>query len=348
MTSSVRSCWEGISRYRCAIPTPWPRSRTFLPVSPRREVTLIESGPVARMFALNVAAVQGAGPDPPDLAAHGSGVAAICQLRDITAAWGAERIRSDFVANVSHELRSPLSVLIGFIETLKGPASGDHAALKRFLDIMDAESRRMARLVDDLLSLSRVESSEHVPPSGTVNVHDMISETCESFATRAAEKEITIEMELDADVGAIPGDRDELLEVLHNLVDNAIKYGRHKSVVRIDTRRESRIPETGVAGIAITVTNLGEVIASETSAAIDRKILSRRQGTVSISWRNRSGACDRQAHCQPSSWPPAHREHTGEGQRGHRVPAPGAPRVTGLWRPEQALADRNCSRIRSG
>jgi len=113
---------------------------------------------------------------------------AIVILHDVSSAAAAEKMRADFVANVSHELRSPLSSLVGFIETLKGAARTDTPARERFLDIMDGEAQRMARLIDDLLSLSKVESLEHVRPKGQVDLIHVLEEVRDTLLPRAGEK----------------------------------------------------------------------------------------------------------------------------------------------------------------
>src|SRR5439155_19956967 len=114
-----------------------------------------------------------------------AGAAAILTLHDVTALKRSEQMRADFVANAGHELKTPLASLIGFIETLRGPAREDAAARERFLDIMDAQARRMARLVDDLLSLSHIELNEHVAPTGRVALAAVIDEVASGLELRA-------------------------------------------------------------------------------------------------------------------------------------------------------------------
>ncbi len=219
----------------------------------RRTVTLTLPVPVQRSFEVHAVRL-----DEPARPIH-----AVLVLHDITLAEGAERIRTDFVANVSHELRSPLSSLVGFIETLKGAARDDEAARMRFLDIMEAEADRMARLIDDLLSLSRVEANEHVPPQGEVASLALVEEVAATLAERARERNVRIEISARGNVPPVQGDRDELTEVFHNLIDNALKYGRPGMPVHISIRRVDRIPELGGAGVAFAVRDHGEGIAPE-------------------------------------------------------------------------------------
>ncbi len=221
-------------------------------------VTLTETVPVARVLEMNIAGL------PETVADTGLASArAVCHLSDVTASRESERMRADFVANVSHELRSPLSVLIGFIETLKASVYDDLQATARFLDIMDIESQRMARLVDDLLSLSRVEACEHILPTTVIDLREVIDEVVYSVSARAREKNVNIDCLFDTNIRSITGDRDEMVEVFHNLVDNALKYGRKKLPIRIRVQDEPRIPDIGSPGIAITVRNFGLVIAAE-------------------------------------------------------------------------------------
>lgn len=188
---------------------------------------------------------------------------AVLVLRDETRARQAERSHADFVANASHELRSPLSALIGFIETLRGPATDDAAARERFLKLMHAEAMRMARLIDDLMSLTRVEIDEHVPPRDAVRLGDVLSITAETLGARAAAKQMPIEVDCPPEIPAVIGDEDQLIQVFLNLVDNAVKYGRPATAIRIQARMVDRHPEAGVAGVVVTVRDNGEGIGAE-------------------------------------------------------------------------------------
>ncbi|MEX0814581.1 MAG: histidine kinase dimerization/phospho-acceptor domain-containing protein, partial [Dongiaceae bacterium] len=122
------------------------------------------------------------------------GAVALVSLHDLTQAKRAERLRADFVANASHELRTPLSTLVGFIETLRGPARDDTEARERFLAIMQEQAGRMGRLVDDLLSLSRIELDEHSPPTGRVELGRVVAGVADALGLKAAEKAMTIEI----------------------------------------------------------------------------------------------------------------------------------------------------------
>ncbi len=158
---------------------------------------------------------------------------ALLILSDRTRERAVERTRADFVANASHELRTPLASLKGFIDTLRGPAADDLPAQRRFLAIMAEQAERMNRLIDDLLSLSRIELLEHQPPSGTVDLADLTRRILEGFEPRLAARHITLTLNVSPGLPTITADSDQLAQVLTNLVDNAVKYGRDGGEVRI-------------------------------------------------------------------------------------------------------------------
>ena len=136
-----------------------------------------------------------------------------------------EEMRADFVANASHELRTPLAALSGFIDTLQGPARDDPKARERFLGIMHIQATRMARLIDDLLSLSRVELSAHVRPDTLVDIVPIILQVVDGLEPLARERQVAIDIDLPDAAAWIAGDREELLRLFENLVENALKYG---------------------------------------------------------------------------------------------------------------------------
>jgi two-component system phosphate regulon sensor histidine kinase PhoR len=150
---------------------------------------------------------------------------AVVSMRDETDARRMEQMRADFLANASHELRTPLASLAGFIETLKGHAKDDPKARDRFLDIMTAQAERMRRLIVDLLSLSRIELNEHIPPSGEADLSQIALDVIDGLSPIAGRKGVKLAPNLPA-MGAarLCGDRDQIVQVVQNLVDNAIKY----------------------------------------------------------------------------------------------------------------------------
>jgi two-component system phosphate regulon sensor histidine kinase PhoR len=155
---------------------------------------------------------------------NGSQTAAVASLRDLTEARRVERMRVDFVANASHELRTPLASLLGFVETLQGPAKDDAQARVRFLAIMREQAQRMARLVDDLLSLSRIEQHLHLRPDTPVDLTMLVAHIVDTLTPIAEDNGLTLSVDLTPTV-IVPGDRDELARVVENLIENAIKYG---------------------------------------------------------------------------------------------------------------------------
>ncbi len=180
-------------------------------------------------------------------------------LSDRTRERAVERMRADFVANASHELRTPLASLIGFIETLRGPAADDPAAQHRFLGIMAEQGQRMNRLIDDLLSLSRIELTEHVAPSGLVDLASLTETIAAGLAPLFTARKVTLESRIEPGLPRIVGDRDQMGQVLQNLLENAIKYGRDGGFIHLDARRVAR---AGVDGIAVRVRDEGDGISA--------------------------------------------------------------------------------------
>jgi two-component system phosphate regulon sensor histidine kinase PhoR len=133
-------------------------------------------------------------------------------------------MRTDFVANASHELRTPLASLLGFVETLQGPAREDPHAREQFLGIMRDQALRMSRLVDDLLSLSRIEQMQHLRPQGSVDLVAVVRHVVDTLGPLARETGAVVNLETP-EQAIVPGDRDDLIRLAENLIENAIKYG---------------------------------------------------------------------------------------------------------------------------
>jgi two-component system phosphate regulon sensor histidine kinase PhoR len=159
-------------------------------------------------------------------------------------------MRADFVANVSHELRTPLSAILGFTETLRGPARDDPVARDRFLGIMHAQSQRMTRLVRDLLSLSRIEESEHTLPTDRVDLARVIGSVADTLLLQAKTKGTAIELDLGTGLPPLTGDADQLAQVFQNLIDNAIKYSKSNGKVRVVARAAAAAPPRVAASSA--------------------------------------------------------------------------------------------------
>ncbi len=145
-------------------------------------------------------------------------------FHDLTPLRRAEEMRADFVANASHELRTPLAALSGFIDTLRGPARNDPFARDRFLGIMEAQANRMARLIGDLLSLSRIELNEHRRPDAEVDLVAIVRQVIDGLQTLARDREVEARLSVPSDSLKVRGDRDELIRLFENLVENALKY----------------------------------------------------------------------------------------------------------------------------
>ena len=188
-------------------------------------------------------------------------------FRDQTELRRIDRMRSDFIANASHELRTPLASLRGFIETLQGPARDDAAARGRFLGIMQTQADRMSRLIDDLLSLSRLEMKAAIPLKERIDIGLILSHVVETLAPMASGVGVTIEWVKPDHPVLLPGDRDELIQVFQNLIENACKYGQSgkRVVVTLDEQGAENAPASAdaVRGFSVSVEDFGPGIPAE-------------------------------------------------------------------------------------
>ena len=218
-----------------------------------RTVEVDLPGPVERHLSAQVGPL-----DPPT----SEGAAAVLTLTDVTATKRSERMRQDFVANASHELRTPLATLLGFIETLRGPARDDNAARDRFLSIMAEQASRMARLVDDLLSLSRIELNEHLAPKQRVDLRRVLMAVADSLEQRAEKRQMRIDVTLPEALPEVVGDPDELAQVFQNLIDNAIKYSRSGTAVEVSAGASTK-RLAGAPAAQVAIRDHGEGILTE-------------------------------------------------------------------------------------
>jgi two-component system phosphate regulon sensor histidine kinase PhoR len=228
-------------------------------------------------------------------------------LHDLTTIRRSEQMRADFVANASHELRTPLAAVSGFIDTLRGHARDDEAARDNFLEIMSAQASRMSRLIDDLLSLTRIELNEHVPPQGKVEVEGLVREAAAALEPLARAERITITIAAKNKPVPVTGERDELMQLFQNLIHNAIKYGRDGGHVWITLDRTAdqvsvAIKDDGEGIPAIAVPRLTERFyrvdvkrsrergGTGLGLAIVKHIVSRHQGRLTIESKQGEGS----------------------------------------------------------
>ncbi|MBV8917805.1 ATP-binding protein [Bradyrhizobium sp.] len=235
---------EIITALREAIATTEPRRATYL-----------DHVPVDRWMELIIT------PVPVPTTFGGTDKCMLMTFHDQTPLRRVEEMRADFVANASHELRTPLAALSGFIDTLQGPAKEDTKARERFLAIMHTQATRMARLIDDLLSLSRVELSAHVRPDTMVDIVPIIRQVADGLEPLARERQVVVEIDLPEGPVAIAGDREELLRVFENLIENALKYGA--SGGRIIVSLTSGLSSDGTPELRVMVRDFGPGIAPE-------------------------------------------------------------------------------------
>ena len=181
-------------------------------------------------------------------------------FNDLTPLRRVEEMRADFIANASHELRTPLAALLGFIETLQGPAKNDSAAREKFLAIMQGQATRMARLIDDLLSLSRIELNAHLQPNTPVDLAPVVKQVADGLQTLARDRDVNQGCRA-ARALIVLGDRDELIRALENLVENALKYGAAGKRVDITLARSQT--RAGAPEARLAVRDYGPGIAPE-------------------------------------------------------------------------------------
>ena len=215
-----------------------------------RETEVTLTGPPLRFYRVWVARF------PKTL---NNGGYALLRMSDQTEIKRIEQLHADFIANASHELKTPLATLAGYIETLRGPARQDSQAAERFLEIMDGEAQRMGRLIRDLLSLSRIEREEHDRPKDTVDLSETINKVVDLVHPTLESNNQDLEIELPTDARVI-GDPDQLTQVFLNLLDNAIKYSGPGQSIRILGRS---IRENKSRFLAVSVIDQGEGVDAE-------------------------------------------------------------------------------------
>ena len=216
---------------------------------------------------------------------------ALVFIRDLTSERRLEQMRADFIASASHELRTPLSSLLGFIETLRGHARTDPEAQEKFLSIMQSQAERMQRLVADLMSLSRIELNEHVPPKTTVNLGEIAGDVIDSLAPLFEQNGSIVDLIVEEGFEAkVIGERDEIFQAIQNLLDNAVKYGGDPAMIKVRIGSGAAPPLTTegepghragdsaaqtAARLGVTVDNLAYVQIRDFGPGIERAALPR-------------------------------------------------------------------------
>ena len=202
---------------------------------------------------------------------------AVISLYDMTKSMKIEKMQSDFVANASHELRTPLAIISGFIETLLTSAKGDPDAQEKFLKIMQDQTSYMSALIENLLSLSKIELSQDEKPNDVVNISKIIDEVKAALSLKAKERDILIVPKIEDNVSDIIADEHQVKQLIQNLTDNAIKYGLSQSDVSIKVKMVDKIPASksfnvmdGPA-VSIAITNRGPKISSENMARLTER-----------------------------------------------------------------------------
>ena len=183
------------------------------------------------------------------------GISTVITMNDITELKSVEQMRADFVANASHELRTPLASIKGFVETLMGPARDDEPARDEFLKIMLEQADRMQQLIGDLLSLSKIEMNVHSVPTEPLDLASVVRKEIETFRRMATDKNIRLLSNIHDNLPQVKGEGNELAQVVHNLVSNAIKYGFADSDVTIIVKVTTELPQD------LNMRNLSRVVA---------------------------------------------------------------------------------------
>jgi len=200
-----------------------------------------------------------------------AGQSLVLTFIDMSAQEEAGQMRRDFVANVSHELRTPLTALLGFIETLRGNARGDPDAQERFLSIMEREANRMTQIVEDLLSLSRVEAEQRVRPMEQVGIASVVASTLAELEPLIEASSVEVQFADQSDGQTIPADPAQIGQVLSNLIVNALKYAGTGERIDISLSAPTDEKRLRARGVRLTVQDYGEGIAEHHLARLTER-----------------------------------------------------------------------------
>ena len=202
---------------------------------------------------------------------------AVISIYDLTKSLKVEKMQSDFVANASHELKTPLSVISGFVETLRTTAKNDDEAREQFLGIIADQTEYMSTLIEKLLSLSRIELLQDEEPQDKVNLRKIAADIKKTFAIRAGERDMELNIIADARLAPVKGDEQQIKQVLQNLVENAIKYGEEHTPITIRINNTESIPPSRTiktaqgAAVSISINNKGPKIQPEDLARLTER-----------------------------------------------------------------------------
>ena len=232
------------------------------------------------------------------------GARVLVSIKDISDMRDAEQMRTDFVANVSHELRSPLTAISGFIETLRTVPDMDIGNQNKFLELMNMEAQRMVRLIADLLSLSKVESRQRNRPEDMVDLKSILTRVQSNLAVQATKDGKTVELVSPSTIENIRGNEDELMQVFQNLIENAIKYGRTDSTIKVAIRENVSVPGLMTKAVVVEICDEGEGFDQHHIPRLTERFYrvdthrSRNKGGDGV------GISDRKAHHKPASRTP--------------------------------------------
>ena len=191
---------------------------------------------------------------------------AVIAIYDLTKSFKIEKMQSDFVANASHELRTPLSVISGFVETLRTTAKDDPAACESFLKIIATQAEYMSGLIENLLSLSKIELNQDNPPTDKVDLLKAANDVIEFMSMKATENNMQIVLVANDDISLVRGDEHQIKQIMQNLIGNAIKYGLTGTAITLTLENSENIPSSKTMeieetkSVKISVNNKGPKI----------------------------------------------------------------------------------------
>ncbi|MEE8258095.1 MAG: ATP-binding protein [Sphingomonadales bacterium] len=228
------------------------------------------SKPVPRSFEVTIAAIT---PEEQDKRQHGEGLKnlAVIAFHDTTALKAAKKLRTDFITIAGAELKTPLASLLGFIETLEGPAEGDADALKTYLPIMHSEAERMTKVINDLMSLAKIEAQDPVAAEAEVSLFELCEDVKSAMEPPAQSRDITLKFHVAPNLPPVCGEAEQINQALCNVISNAIKFGNKGSVVRLIARVVRSTGSSKKPGMAISISDEGQGISPKNQARLTER-----------------------------------------------------------------------------